>query len=106
MLENDYTPNAQFFAAKFYSIIEKYRRYNKYKTNSVLLIKKCNKNTSRFVTVVIKLYFVFWQILLTPHKSLLQKKNKFIGVWLMLPWKYLVESQSLDWDYHNQAILW
>ena len=43
MLENDYTPNAQFFATKFYSIIEKYRRHKKYKTNSVVLIKNVLK---------------------------------------------------------------
>ena len=105
IFENDYSPNSQIFVAKCYSITEKYRRYNKYKANSILSLKKCNKNTSRFAIVVIKLSFVLWQILLMPNKSLLQKNSKFIGAWSMLSWKYLVQSQSLDWDYLNQAAM-
>ena len=67
----------RIFFAKFCNSIEKDKIFYKYnKINSILLVEKYNKSTSRSIIIIIKLYFVFLQILLLAKKTPVKEKNK------------------------------
>ena len=63
--------------AKFCNSIEKAKIYYKYnKINSILLVAKYNKSTSRsIIIIIIKLCLLFLQILLMAKKTPIKEKN-------------------------------
>ena len=66
----------RIFLAKFCNSIEKDKRYYKYnKINSILLVAKYNKSTSRSIIIIIKLCLLFLQILLMAKKTPIKEKN-------------------------------
>ena len=67
----------RIFFAKVCNSIEKDKIFYKYnKINSILLVEY-NKSTSRsIIIIIIKLYFVFLQILLMAKKTPIKEKNK------------------------------
>ena len=68
----------RIFFAKFCNSIEKDKIFYKYnKINSIVLAEKYSKSTSRsIIIIIIKLYFVFLQILLMAKKTPIKEKNK------------------------------
>ena len=67
----------RIFFAKVCNSIEKDKIFYKYnQINSILLVEKYNKRTSRSIIIIIKLYFIFLQILLLAKKTSVTEKNK------------------------------
>ena len=66
----------RIFFAKFCNSIEKDKIFYKYnKINSIVLAKKYNKSPSRSIIIIIKLYFVFLQMLLMAKETPIKEKN-------------------------------
>ena len=93
----------RIFFAKFCNSIEKDKIFYKYnKINSILLVEKYNKSTSRSIIIIIKLYFVFLQILLMAKKTPVKEKNKSSMVNVFVKMLSGNLESSTDWVY-NQA---
>ena len=66
----------RIFFAKVCNSIEKDKIFYKYnQINSILLVAKYNKSTSRSIIIIIKLCLLFLQILLMAKKSPIKEKN-------------------------------
>ena len=93
----------RIFFAKVCNSIEKDKIFYKYnKINSILLVEKYNKRTSRSIIIIIKLYFVFLQILLLAKKTPVKEKNKSSKVNVFVKMLSRILESSTDWVY-NQA---
>ena len=95
----------RIFFAKVCNSIEKDKIFYKYnKINSILLVEKYNKRTSRSIIIIIKLYFVFLQILLLAKKTPVKEKNKSSMVNVFVKMLSRILESSTDWVY-NQATI-
>ena len=94
----------RIFLAKFCNSLEKDKRYYKYnKINSILLVAKYNKSTSRsIIIIIIKLCLLFLQILLMAKKTPIKEKNNSSMVNVLVKMLSGILESSTD-SVYNQA---
>ena len=94
----------RIFLAKLCNSIEKDKRYYKYnKINSILLVAKYNKSTSRsIIIIIIKLCLLLLQILLMAKRTPIKEKNNSSMVNVLVKMLSGILESSTD-SVYNQA---